>query len=191
MWPARSVSSVVCSRTGPCAEPTRAAAGTRLASTSRSPPRPRRRSAYIARFVAFCLRFARGFYLFSSAPRIRLGVAVGPGRRARPGGPGGAPGRPAGAGRAALGRFRAKDFLFHPFISRARGAAAAPLGGALETCRYHVFDRTCVPGGRLRKVALLRRAGRVCGGGGGGGGAGGGGGGGGGGARFHIFEGIA
>ena len=89
------------------------------------------------------------------------------------------PGRGDRAAARAPGRFRAKGFLFHPFISRARGAAAPP-GGALETCRYHVFDRTCVPGGRLLKVALLRRAGRVCGGGGGGGG-----------ARFHIYEGIA
>ena len=185
MWPARSVSSVVCSRTGPCAEPTRAAAGTRLASTSRSPPRPRRRSAYIARFVAFCLRFARGFYLFSSAPRIRLGVAVGPGRRAarRRRGPGRTAAVPR-AGRAALGRFRAKGFLFHPFISRARGAAAAPPGGALETCRYHVFrtGRVCraggcarlrccaVPGGCVAAAAAAAARAR---------------------ARFHIFEGIA
>ena len=185
MWPARSVSSVVCSGLVPArtAEPTRTRHPVSLRSLALRRG-PRRRSAYIARFVAFCLRFARGFYLFSSAPRIRLGVAVGPGRRAarRRRGPGATAAVPR-AGRAALGRFRAKGFLFHPFISRARGAAAAPPGGALETCRYHVFrtGRVCRAGGcaRLRCCAVpggcvaaaAAAAARA--------------------ARFHIFEGIA
>ena len=178
MWPARSVSSVVCSGLvlrGPRSRLAPAAPGS-LASIARSPPRPRRRSAYIARFVAFCLRFARGFYLFSSAPRIRLGVAVGPGRRAarRRRGAGATAAVPrAGRGPRGAGTISCEGLSFSSiYFAGARGGGGASGGRAGNVSLSRVPDRTCVPGGRLRKVALLRRAGRVCGGGGGGGGAG-------------------
>ena len=147
-------------------------------------PRPRRRSAYIARFVAFCLRFARGFYLFSSAPRIRLGVAVGPGRPARPGGPGaGATARPVRAARRWDDFVRRTFFFIHLFRGRAgrrrrlRGARWKRVAITCSTgrvCRAGGCSRLrccAVPGGCVAAAAAAAAAAAR--------------------ARFHLYNGIA